>query len=366
MTRLLLLFICLMCSTVLLGQSRNIDGIAPRQIWDVGHSFSTYGEKNFLALYPENITALPENIKALIAAFAVFAPVDAHDKNTLAKLVGYPTLEEANQKLAAKWITSLSDISRELFFQSLSIVQLDNNIFFLDGDDNVLVFEESKDHKITLKEQYNSSAINRLEAPIDRQARLKYEKSARASSDKGVVINGLKWATRNVGAPGKFADSPVHYGRHYQFNRKTGWYAYSDESWDATVPEEDSWEKANDPCPVGWRVPSTEELKTLLDTTKVDNSYAELDGVSGVKFTDKQTQKSIFLPYAGYRRWEDGRFREGSGWYYSSQRSQPQETDCTGAPECRYVDFLYLSSPRYAYMGRNSPSLVLSVRCVAE
>jgi hypothetical protein len=40
-----------------------------------------------------------------------------------------------------------------------------------------------------------------------------------ANTDLGVVINGVKWATRNVDAPGTFAESPQAAGMFYQWNR---------------------------------------------------------------------------------------------------------------------------------------------------
>ena len=42
-------------------------------------------------------------------------------------------------------------------------------------------------------------------------------------TDEGIVINGIKWATRNVGAPGTFANSPTDRGMFYQWNSTTGW-----------------------------------------------------------------------------------------------------------------------------------------------
>ncbi|MDR1808976.1 MAG: hypothetical protein LBR34_01040, partial [Prevotella sp.] len=39
----------------------------------------------------------------------------------------------------------------------------------------------------------------------------------------GVVINGVCWATRNVDAPGTFAETPESAGMFYQWNRSLGW-----------------------------------------------------------------------------------------------------------------------------------------------
>src|SRR5690606_41969959 len=67
----------------------------------------------------------------------------------------------------------------------------------------------------------SNRAMNRTESPDDIKARLKYEKSNIANNDKGAEINGLRWATRNVGTPNKFVVNPEDFGMHYQFNRKS-------------------------------------------------------------------------------------------------------------------------------------------------
>ena len=43
--------------------------------------------------------------------------------------------------------------------------------------------------------------------------------------NKRVVINGVRWATCNVDAPGNFAANPEDAGMFYQWNRKVGWSA---------------------------------------------------------------------------------------------------------------------------------------------
>jgi uncharacterized protein (TIGR02145 family) len=138
--------------------------------------------------------------------------------------------------------------------------------------------------------------------------------------DEGVIINGVKWATRNVAAPGTFADKPEDPGMLYQWNRKKAWSATGDVAgWDTTVPEGDTWEKSNDPSPAGWRVPTFEEIKTLFDTDKVSNERTTRNGVNGRKFTDKVTGNFIFLPAVGIRDYSDGTlYYAGSGGYYWS------------------------------------------------
>jgi len=126
--------------------------------------------------------------------------------------------------------------------------------------------------------------------------------STSKTTDAGVVINGVKWATRNVDAFGTFAETPESAGMFYQWNRKTAWSVKGSVSgWDGTTPTGTTWEKANDPSPSGWRVPTEEELETLCDTKKVSNEWTTQNGVTGRKFTDKATGNSLFLPSACFR-----------------------------------------------------------------
>ncbi len=125
---------------------------------------------------------------------------------------------------------------------------------------------------------------------------------------KYVEINGVKWAKCNVDMPGTFAETPESAGMFYQINRNVGWSSTepvvnSDggTTWDSANPGEFVWEKANDPSPDGFRVPSTQEIEALLDTAKVAMANVTQNGVYGNRFTDIQTGNSIFIPAAGYR-----------------------------------------------------------------
>ena len=122
------------------------------------------------------------------------------------------------------------------------------------------------------------------------------------TTDEGVIINGVKWATRNVDSPGTFAASPESAGKFYQWNRKNAWNATGPVTgWNSSTPSGTSWAKANDPSPEGWRFPTVDEIKTLLDKEKVTNEWISKNGVNGRIFTDKTTGNSIFLPAAGTR-----------------------------------------------------------------
>ena len=117
--------------------------------------------------------------------------------------------------------------------------------------------------------------------------------------DEGVEINGVTWATRNVGAPGKFVASPADAGMFYQWNNKKGFSATGNVTgWSTTPAASPTWETKNDPCPRGWRVPTKEELESLLDAS-VTKTYGESSGVKGVYIGTAPDQ--IFLPAAGRR-----------------------------------------------------------------
>ena len=118
-------------------------------------------------------------------------------------------------------------------------------------------------------------------------------------TDEGVVINGIRWATRNVDMPGTFADNPEDAGMFFQWNRCTAWAATGEvEGWDSSLPEGTIWERENDPCPTGWRVPTRYELQTLLSES-VTRTWATQNGVNGFSFGAAPNQ--LFLPASGLR-----------------------------------------------------------------
>jgi len=145
-------------------------------------------------------------------------------------------------------------------------------------------------------------------------------------SDPGVVINGVKWATRNVDKPGTFADKPEDFGRFYQWNYSRSYPAtgeISENDWNKSWTTNLVWEKSNDPSPAGWRVPTLDEIKQLLDTNKVSNKWTTQNGINAKKFTDRTTGNSLFLPAAGYRHNNNGTLSNIGryGFYWSSTQS---------------------------------------------
>ncbi|GHV36417.1 hypothetical protein FACS1894178_7610 [Bacteroidia bacterium] len=139
-----------------------------------------------------------------------------------------------------------------------------------------------------------------------------------------VVIEGIRWATCNVGStPRKFAANPKIGG---------GLYTY---------------EEAKNACPSGWRLPDKDELDLLI--------------TAGSRWTDKGREfgsgsSVIFLPAAGSRSYSDGSllYVGTHGDYWSSTPN---------GSEYAYYLFFYSSNAGTYYTNRKYGQ---SVRCVAE
>ncbi len=124
--------------------------------------------------------------------------------------------------------------------------------------------------------------------------------------DDGVVINGVRWATRNVDAPGTFAATPQSTGMFYQWGRKIGWsgsdpLTSSDGStdWDHSDYVGSSWTTESDPSPEGWRVPSWDDFNSLFDGKNVSRGWSNYP--AGYEFRDVASGNTLFIPASGYR-----------------------------------------------------------------
>ena len=178
-------------------------------------------------------------------------------------------------------------------------------------------------------------------------------------TDAGIVINGVRWATRNVDAPGTFAATPESAGMFFQWNRRTGISTTTPaagvpvENWNTASIEGTTWVRANDPCPTGWRVPTMAELSALRDA---GYKWTTRNGVNGVYLGTYPHR--IFLPALGGRGSFNGTL---SGVGMHSDYWSNAAGDGTGARG------LELDMERYSvnvFAGsRNSGS---NVRCVAE
>jgi uncharacterized protein (TIGR02145 family) len=185
-----------------------------------------------------------------------------------------------------------------------------------------------------------------------------------ATTDPGVVINSVTWATRNVDAPGTFAASPESTGMFYQWNRKIGWSSADPlvssnggTTWNKTTPTPSIvvWEEANDPCPDGWRVPTQTELQSLRDAGSVWISDYNNSGISGRVFGI--APHTIFLPAAAGRN-IDGQFAstDHGGNYWSSTSANAYAT----------ADRLFFDNNGVYMTDYSNRMLGFSIRCVSE
>ena len=216
---------------------------------------------------------------------------------------------------------------------------------------------------------------------------------------KGVEIDGVVWAPVNCG----YHKDDFKYGKLYQWGRKygQGYDGYYESSYDDTFrpsitegpvdiaigesknneryfyySESGDWSSLHscdlwnarsednplkteyDPCPDGWRVPTSMELKMLMKNHS--SGVNDNMGHSGYWFsgsnvyTDNVPQ--VFLWKAGYRRSSDGNaYSRGSYGYYWTSSSSSYRADIL----CFYgSNNVYMSSESFAYG--------LSVRCVQE
>ena len=175
-----------------------------------------------------------------------------------------------------------------------------------------------------------------------------------------ILISGIKWATRNVDMPGTFAAKPEDLGMFYQWNRKIGWSTTDprinsdgDNKWNTTIPTGDTWEKDNDPCPSGWRVPTRIELISLIN---VSNEWTTLNDVNGRIYGSDDNP--LFLPAVGYRDSYSGLSSVNDfGYYWSSTSDDNNNVTAWFLPFNNSMTFNpNTSTRRYAY----------SIRCVAE
>jgi len=217
-------------------------------------------------------------------------------------------------------------------------------------------------------------------------------------TEEGIVINGVRWATRNLDIGGHFVAKPEDYGALFQWGRRADGhesrtsFAYptndeseengvvnvseldtygqiptthaaygkfvkqSDDPYDWRTPQDDNlWgvaKTANDPSPTGWRVPTHEELESLANETYVTHEWTTKNGINGYRFTDKATGNTLFLPAAGERN------PNSSTLIYAGMVGSYWGSSVTGA---YYLSFFSgtVDPSYYRAAGR-------SLRCVAE
>ena len=144
----------------------------------------------------------------------------------------------------------------------------------------------------------------------------------------GTKIGDVIWANANVDDPDTFGANCEVRGKLYQYNSKVAYptYAANDHA-SSTDPVpgfitgeydvmSETWAEENDPCPAGWRIPTKDEMWALIGGEEAHNKwhyhwYYENQGVycgsaEAADANQWDTKGCIFMPFAGYRNWEDG------------------------------------------------------------
>ena len=221
-------------------------------------------------------------------------------------------------------------------------------------------------------------------------------------TDAGVYLGEIdgrpiRWATRNLAAPGIFADCPSSSGEFsvatrsgadnirgafFQWNRIHVWHGAGDSGWNDT-PESSTthtWYPENDPCPPGWRVPTYDELATLkLFEFGWTGDFAGT-GASGIVYGTYPRQ--LFLPGGGWLRGNGGVFDNGIGTWCPETSVAGVYWSSTGKCEIEHgmpdfaahaFGFLYkrpgidgvVDGLRWTWIN-GWRSMGYSIRCVAE
>lgn len=130
---------------------------------------------------------------------------------------------------------------------------------------------------------------------------------------EGTMINGLRWADRNVAAAGTFVEKESDTGHYYQWGINvswngsgTNWTSSDGSAWDDSGKADATWDPTADPCPAGYRLPTTADFKKLWEPgwataqdAPVEVYWMPSNEVSGAMFVDAASRKALFFPAAG-------------------------------------------------------------------
>ncbi|MDR3235611.1 MAG: hypothetical protein LBT48_02650 [Prevotellaceae bacterium] len=151
-----------------------------------------------------------------------------------------------------------------------------------------------------------------------------------AVKEVGHLVGGVTWATRNVGEPGKFAADADATGKVYQFNTKKYYDPPQDvnndseaspSDWVDAYPGPGDWSKENDPCPVGWHVPTEAEFTTSLKVAGgVEGELGKLLGAAQEDLSagDKTSDFLVYFPHV--QQWASS-YGDAQGNYKAQERT---------------------------------------------
>ena len=203
------------------------------------------------------------------------------------------------------------------------VKSLDENICILQSPEIVQTIGDTVVYKVIVFPK-NNCEPNERRTKIEITAKIKDKEEKKSvlviqegnpeGNSEWVLINGVKWATRNVGAPGTFVANPETPGMFYTWSSNVGWPSSGTVIGWPTYGSDpvSNWNPTQDPCPSGWRLPTEPELWSLVNA----NSTWTTNGC----IVSNDCGAAIFLPAAGLRNpingnlWGVGTY----GYYWSS------------------------------------------------
>ena len=221
-----------------------------------------------------------------------------------------------------------SPIVRRRMVRELDDIELVRRIAENDDDRSV---RESADQRLTQLE-----ALREKDVESSNQGEEKI--TADGSNGHEYVDLGLsvKWAAMNLGAT-KVSDCGDHYAWGETGNKAD--YTWSTYRHGASADDLSKYsyadnvialQAADDAAHVNWggawRIPTGAEWEELCDRCNCSWEWTSVEGTPGYRVTSKKagfTDKSIFLPAAGYYRGCSTEGAESSGYYWSSTRNRP-------------------------------------------
>ena len=182
--------------------------------------------------------------------------------------------------------------------------------------------------------------------------------------------NPQAWMRHNLGVDTILdPDVPVQaiHGNYYQWGMlapvaDTNTPAAAIAGWNTTSAADGSWldasKTANDPCPLGFRVPTSTQFTNLISNTTQSNVGTFTNSPTNFGFAKVFTGggDKMTLPTAGFRYYPNGTlgYRGDSGYYWSSTQGN--------AAYAYYLDF---GSSIVRVINSNRPN-GFSIRCISE
>lgn len=210
------------------------------------------------------------------------------------------------------------------------------------------------------------------------------------SGEPAALINGKYWMRRNIGAKVVDPDSPdatgsfqALIGNYYQWGRPevratsyTGPNADESAAWNSSA-KNGAWYSstgnggkvdANDPCPLGWRIPTKEELVNLTQNTtqlaidnRGENWSASPTNFSTAKVFRSKRNKNIILTFPSGGYYDPSRTLNSMGnrgYYWTSTETLNGERGAWRMYTTLYNNDAYVSS------SDSNRSFAFNVRCI--